>query len=44
MKDLEDKNVLEWVEESTVPKDAKILDCGWAMKQRRNISVSWLQT
>ena len=32
MKDLGDMNVLEWVEESTVPKDAQILDCGWAMK------------
>ena len=32
MKDLDDMNVLEWVEESTVPKDALILDCGWAMK------------
>ena len=29
---VDDMNVLEWVEESTVPKDAKILDCGWAMK------------
>ena len=28
MKDLDDMNVLEWVEESTVPKDAQILDCG----------------
>ena len=28
MKDLDDMNVLEWVEESTVPKDAPILDCG----------------
>ena len=26
MKDLDDMNVLEWVEESTVPKDAQILD------------------
>ena len=34
MKELDDKNVLEWVEESTVPKDAKILDCGWAMKMK----------
>ena len=32
MKDLDDMNVLEWVEESTVPKDAQILDYGWAMK------------
>ena len=28
MKDFDDMNVLEWVKESTVPKDAKILDCG----------------
>ena len=34
MKDLDDLNVLEWVKESTVPKDAKILDCGWAMKMK----------
>ena len=32
IKDLDDMNVLEWVEESTVPKDAQILDCGWVMK------------
>ena len=37
MKDLDDMNVLEWVEESTVPKDAKILDCGWAMKNEISI-------
>ena len=34
MKDLDDMNVLEWVEESTVPKDAPILDCGWAMEMK----------
>ena len=34
MKDLDDMNVQEWVEESTVPKDAQILDCGWAMKMK----------
>ena len=34
VKDLDDTNVLEWVEESTVPKDAQILDCGWAMKMK----------
>ena len=34
MKDLDDMNVLEWVDESTVPKDAQILDCGWAMKMK----------
>ena len=34
MKDLDDMNVLEWVEESTVPKDAQILDCGWALKMK----------
>ena len=34
MKDLDDMNVFEWVEESSVPKDAKILDCGWAMKMK----------
>ena len=34
MKDLDDMNVLEWVEESTVRKDAQILDCGWAMKMK----------
>ena len=34
MKDLDDMNVLEWVEESTVPKDVQILDCGWAMKMK----------
>ena len=27
-------NVLEWVEKSTVPEDAKILDCGWAMTMK----------
>ena len=32
MKNLDDMNVLEWVEESTVPKDAQIL--GWAMKMK----------
>ena len=32
MKDLDDMNVLEWVEESTVPEHAQILDCGRAMK------------
>ena len=31
---LDDMNVLELVEESTVPKDAQILDCGWAMKMK----------
>ena len=34
MKYLDDMNVPEWVEESTVPKAAKILDCGWAMKMK----------
>ena len=34
MKDLDDMNVLEWVEQSTVPKDAQILHCGWAMKMK----------
>ena len=34
MKDLDDMKVLEWVKESTVPRDAKILDCGWAMKMK----------
>ena len=34
MKDLDDMNVLEWVRESTVPRDARILDCGWAMKMK----------
>ena len=34
MKDLVDMNVLEWVKESTVPKDAQILDSGWAMKMK----------
>ena len=34
MRDLNDMNILEWVEESTVPKDAQILDCGWAMKMK----------
>ena len=34
MKDLDDMNVLEWVKESTVPKNVKILDCGWAMKMK----------
>ena len=37
MKDLNDMNVLEWVKESTVPKDAKILDCGRAMKNEISI-------
>ena len=27
-------NVLECVEESTVPKDIQNLDCGWAMKMK----------
>ena len=34
MKYVDDMNVPEWVEESTVPKDAQILDCGWAMKMK----------
>ena len=34
MKDLDDMNVLEWVEESTVSKDAQILDCGWAIQMK----------
>ena len=34
MKDLDDMKVLEWVKESTVPRDAKIFDCGWAMKTK----------
>ena len=34
MKDFDDMNVLEWVKETSVPKDAKILDCGWAMKMK----------
>ena len=34
MKDLDDMKVLEWVKESTVPRDAKILDCGWARKMK----------
>ena len=34
MKDHDDMNVLEWVEESTVPKDAEILDCGRAVKMK----------
>ena len=34
MKDLDDVDVLEWVKESTVPRDAKILDRGWAMKMK----------
>ena len=39
MKDLDDMNVLEWVEESTVPKDAQVLDCGWAMKMKSPSAV-----
>ena len=34
MKDFDDMKVLEWVKQSTVPRDAKILDCGWAMKTK----------
>ena len=34
MKHLDDINVLEWVEESTVPRDADILDCGWALTMK----------
>ena len=34
MRDLDDMNVLEWVEESTVPMDAQILVCVWAMKMK----------
>ena len=34
MKDLDDMNALEWVKESTVPTDAKILDCGRAMQMK----------
>ena len=33
----DDMNVFEWVEESTIPKDAQILDCGWAMKMKFSI-------
>ena len=39
MKDLDDINVLEWVEESTVPRDAPILDCGWAMRMKSPSAV-----
>ena len=31
MKDLDDMNVQEWVKEPTIPRDAKILDCRWAV-------------
>ena len=34
MKDLDGMNVLEWLEESTVLKDAQILDCGRAVKMK----------
>ena len=34
MEDFDHMNVLEWVNESKVPKDANILDCGWAMKMK----------
>ena len=34
MEDLDDVNVLEWMKVSTVPKDAKSLGCGWAMKMK----------
>ena len=34
MKDLDEMNVLRCVRESTVPRDAKILDCGWAVKMK----------
>ena len=44
MKDLDDMNVLEWVEESTVPKDAWILDCGWAMKMTSPSEVRRLRS
>ena len=37
MKDLDDMNVLEWVKASTVPRDAKILDCGWASEVRARV-------
>ena len=39
MKDLDDMNVLVWVRESTVPRDAKILDCGWATKMKSPFEV-----
>ena len=39
MRDLDDMYVLEWVEESTVPKDAQILHCGWAMKMKSPLEV-----
>ena len=39
MKDLNDMNVLECVRESTVPSDAKILDCGWTMKMKSPFEV-----
>ena len=34
MEDSDDMNVLESVKESTVRKDAKIVDSGWAMKMK----------
>ena len=34
MKDHDDMNILEWVEEPTVPKDAPILDCRWVMMMK----------
>ena len=34
MKDPDYMNVLEWARESIVPKDAKILVCGWALKMK----------
>ena len=38
MKDVDEMNVLDW-EESTVPKDAQILDCGWAMQMKSTSEV-----
>ena len=34
MTDLDNMNVHEWVKDSTVSRDAKILDCGWAVKTK----------
>ena len=37
LKNFDDMSGVEWVKESTVPRDAKILDCGWAVKNEISV-------
>ena len=42
MKDIDDMSVLEWVKESTVQKDTRILDGGWACVVLKDYAVTKL--